>query len=475
MIVDKITVLEPRDTQTQVKHKILDKYLSAWGGIILNGLGEAARRYGKVISSHFVYVDCFAYTGKYSGDVENIWLEKSTGPVVGSSIIGVKVLDDLKSISHRYTNVTLTTNVILIEQDPKRYTQLLQNLECEGFGARIRHTTDFDTLLPEEIAVVNADCTTLSDKLLKFTTKKYTKAFYLIDPYGPSGIPHDFVQSIVRQDGHDVMINFIYLDLHKKTGAVVNDTEISEKQKKHVEHWSQAFGSDEWIKIKQEIENLRRSRDSYLNHLRNSEDPLMIALGLKPDEAIYDPLFRDMQDNSPLTDAQLTELTERKLVELYKTVLIKMDSALAIKVIRLLFPDKDRSMFYLFLTTHDGTGALALNQILFDAKLYESELRYIRNSAKKQLPKNGQMAMFPPEVPEIPKQQAPSRPTIDNCAEFICEKFSGKLLTRREVYKLLADEEYYDSEINKAIALLKKKGKAAYDGNINNSTLITFS
>lgn len=171
MFADKIAGLEPRDTQTQVKHKILDKYLRVWGGIILNGVGQAARRFGKV-KSHLVYVDCFAYTGKYSGDVENIWLEKSTGSVVGSSIIGVKVLDDLKSISHRYTDVTLTTNVILIEHDPKRYTQLLQNLEREGFGARIRHTTDFDTLLPEEIAVVNADCTTLSDKLLKFTTKK---------------------------------------------------------------------------------------------------------------------------------------------------------------------------------------------------------------------------------------------------------------------------------------------------------------
>ena len=30
--------VEPRPTQTKVKHTILEKYLKAWGGIIVNGL-----------------------------------------------------------------------------------------------------------------------------------------------------------------------------------------------------------------------------------------------------------------------------------------------------------------------------------------------------------------------------------------------------------------------------------------------------
>ena len=41
--------LKPRDTQTQVKHLILDQYLNAWGGIILHSqarLGGKAPRAG---------------------------------------------------------------------------------------------------------------------------------------------------------------------------------------------------------------------------------------------------------------------------------------------------------------------------------------------------------------------------------------------------------------------------------------------
>ncbi|NOY98878.1 MAG: hypothetical protein GXP40_06715, partial [Chloroflexi bacterium] len=49
-----------RDTQTRVKHEILAKYLDTWGGIIVNGLTK--RR--QLQQWHFVYVDCFAFSGK---------------------------------------------------------------------------------------------------------------------------------------------------------------------------------------------------------------------------------------------------------------------------------------------------------------------------------------------------------------------------------------------------------------------------
>jgi hypothetical protein len=34
-----------RDTQTKIKHKILEKYLGTWSGIILNGLRQVAGKF----------------------------------------------------------------------------------------------------------------------------------------------------------------------------------------------------------------------------------------------------------------------------------------------------------------------------------------------------------------------------------------------------------------------------------------------
>jgi hypothetical protein len=51
--------LEPRNTQTRVKHEILSRYLDTWGGIIVGGLTKAR----KPLDWHFVYVDCFSYLG----------------------------------------------------------------------------------------------------------------------------------------------------------------------------------------------------------------------------------------------------------------------------------------------------------------------------------------------------------------------------------------------------------------------------
>lgn len=462
--------LQPRDTQTQVKHKILSKYLGAWGGIILNGLSGPAgkmKRRGNRLKAHFVYVDCFSHVGKYSGDTEKIFLDSTTGPVIGSPIIGVKSLDDLlKTFSDRinkavygYDNIDLTVNAILIEKNQRYFANLLQNLSDEGFGSRIRETTNFLSLESGQIAVVNNDSVALVDELLAYTIQPYTWAFYLLDPYGPSGIPHDFVKPIVQKDKHDVMINFVYFDLEKKTGSIE-----ASSQQSHVAYWTKAFGDERWIEIKKEIESHRDSRDYLLN-----------AMGMTEKEAELDPiLFEKTWGSQLLTDKQLTELTERRLVDLYKTVLMQMDPTLAVKTVKLHFSDKDRTMFYLFLTTHDGTGALKLNEILYNAEFWEKELRYIYRAAKKQLPPPGQLSFLEPIEPEVPEFEKPDRPSKEECAEEVMRRFSGRVATRRDVYKELADEIYFEAEVKKSITFLKRERRVKYSGKMTNDTEIHF-
>lgn len=455
--------LKPRDVQTQVKHKILEKYLGAWGGIILSGLSGRARRSSKQYHAHFVYVDCFSYIGKYSGDIESIWLEGTQNHVLGSPFIGIYTLDQLVQQSQKYSNVTITANVILVEERVRRFNWLIENLKSEGLEDRMKVSTDFNMLSPGEIAVVNTDATKIVKELLQFTTQRHTYAFYLLDPYGGKGIPYHFVKSVIHQPRHDVMINFIYSDLEKKAGAAVAGEEVSKKQKMHVEHWTRVFNNKEWISIKREIEEHRESRDF-----------LLFALGVTQEEAKFDPIFRDMTYQKVLTDTQLTNLTERRLVNLYHKTLKEMDPDIILKSIKLQFPDKDRPMFYLFLTTHNETGALELNQILHNAELWEFELRYIRRKVKRQLPPKGQMSLFKPEAPEVPVIES-IRPTVEDCAEMLMNKFTGQTLTVRKIYQGMADEEFFHGEIGKALTLLNSEKKATYSGRRTYHTVVTFN
>ncbi len=442
--------LEPRNTQTKVKHMILAKYLDTWGGIIFNPLRATARKFtsmGRSFDFHFVYVDCFAYKGKYAGDSEDILRDRSVSPVTGSPIIGIRSLDKLAEFARRTANVDLRINTILVEEKLDNFTDLRQNLADEGFGQRVRETTDFSSLKPNEIAIVNADCVSLRNELVNYTTEGYTWAFYLLDPYGPSGIPHDFIASIIQQDHHDAMINFPYQDLHRKTGFILSD-KVGPVQQQLVNYWTDVFGSEKWKEIASAVDN----PESWLEVLRGI------------------PLT-DLEKDTLLAGG-VSEFIEGVLVRLYRITLGRMDPQLAVKLIDLQFPDKERTMFYLFLTTHDPTGALSLNKILHDAKLWEHELRYRYRFAKKTTAP-GQLSLFTIE-PDVPNIEMP-RPPVEEIVQDIVARFGGKTVEKREVFRKLADEIYSPSEIDKALSLLRKTEQAQFDTPPRHDTLIRFS
>lgn len=424
--------LQYRSTQTQVKHEILTRYLDTWGGIILRGLIHSKYQH----TWRFIYVDCFAYTGKYLGDKENIFQnDNSTGQVYGSPIIGIRALDKLVLYAASL-GVQIVTNSILIEKDPSNYQDLKKTLDECGLHSRVQETNNFSNLQNSEIALINADATTLGDQLVRYTNVKGTWSFFLIDPFGPSGIPFDFVKKIIKGEHHDVMINLIYEDLVRKTGMVLNNN-IKPQLKQLVDYWKNAYGTSIWeqnvIKGIEEINNHRNFR-----------------------EALDGIPLDDMEDTDLLTDEQLVEKRKKILIESYQQTLRSMDSNVAIKLSALQFPDRDRTMFYLFLTTHDPTGALAINQILYDAKLLEYELKY-RYNILRRIP-CGQMSLWNP-VENIPEQSTEQRPTIDEIANEIFRCLKGQYLTKRQVYMNLIDTLYFPPEIEKALKLLKKQGR----------------
>lgn len=436
--------LKPRDTQTQVKHLILDQYLNAWGGIILHGLrGSAhnAQAAGRDFETHFIYVDGFAGCGRYQGDRSTLLAHPDDAQQVwGSPVLGIRALTKLRTLGQSY-GIPVRTNAILVEKDPLVFSTLRESLDMAGWSRETRQTTDFESLADGEIALIQDDFCQWADKIRGFTSDRYRFAFYLLDPYGPSGIPlQRVVAPIIRSPRTDVMINFPYQDLHKKTGGANQDILPAHERAAYAKaqlHYDALFGSQAWRPISS------------------------ATLASEPDD-----------DQS--------ERMEAALVNLYYQQLQTMDSTLAIKSVRLRFPTKERTMFYLFLTTHDGTGALLLNELLDKAQLREYELRRqfqaVRTIAEAR--DHGQLTfeeILTPAKEDLPRPSIGlTRPTAADIATEIERRFHGRKAVYREILAAFADSPYYASEMKSALTFLKRSGRASYM-ELSNSTTVTFA
>lgn len=439
-----MTKLEPRNTQTRVKHEILSRYLDTWGGIIVSGLRNAHPRV-----RHFVYVDCFSFVGRYSGEKEDEIQKRESKEVFGSPIIGINALDKLL-VHSKKMGIAIQVNAILVEKKKTYFNGLKETLQLAGYQNRVEETKDFHSLRNGQIALVNADAIQTVDELLAYTTQPDTWAFYLIDPYGPSGIPYDFVKKIVSKDKHDVMINFIYEDLLRKTGMCLKENPTS-SEKQLIEYWTKAFGGEWWKELARQT-LLAEADNRYLRE----------ALG-------------EYGEGLVINSEQLVEVKEQKFVSAYRDVLHSMDKSLVIKLVNLRFGDKERTMFYLFLTTHDPSGALELNRILYDAKYLEYELRYRLNMAKKTAPPQNQMFLIPPEEIKVPEYERVPRPSSEEIESYVFKRFRGQTLSRKDVYYELTHTDYFPSEIDKALRHLRSNGKANFEGSLSHRTSIEFS
>lgn len=413
-------MFEARSTQTKVKHIILEQYLKAWGGIIMYGAKKGiltVLQRGGSAGLHFVYVDCFAGHGRYAGELEDLQQGSPLIPVPGSPILGIQALDSLMEHGKK-EGIPIRVNTILIEADKEAFSELLISLDVAGFANRTRETTDFHTLRAGEIAVVHGDSTVMTADLLAYTTaNKYTYTFYFLDPRGPTGIPLDNVSQIICQDRHDTLINMPYQDLHKKSG-ILGKKEWSRVETTLLQNYDAMFGGTAWHSI-----------------------------------------VKAWMETT--TDSRRSEELELDLANYYAGVLRGVDSGLSIKSLPLRFPDKERTMFHLYLTTHDPSGAIRMNQIILDAGYAEHHLRWHLQYLK--MTHGGQqMGLFAPSEIAPPSKQ-PGRDYTDEIANKIAGAFSGTTTNQKKIYQLLADELYTPSEISKALSQLKKIGKASFD------------
>ena len=388
---------------------------------------------------HFIYVDCNASYGRYNGELEDSVVNREAQTIWGSPIIGVKALDGLAVWISNDIGIYVRTNAILIEMESNPYHELKRSLEMAGLGYRVRETDNFSALKNGEIALLQADSTTLASKLTRYTQSGYKFSFFALDPFGPTGIPLNFVHEIIRWPRHDVIIYMPYLDLHKKSGLVPRQNRSSTDEKL-LQNYNEMFGNEEWQSIVRELDS---------SEMREGQESLAVA----PQTA----------------EAIRAGTLELDLMNAYKRSLLSIDRSLTVKSIGLHFPDKNRTMYYLYLTTHDPTGALKMNEVLSEAGYQEHELRWNRMQAKRQ--PQGQLILFDMPAP-APPLQAPPRATTEEIEKHILDLLGGRTLTKRDIYSAFADEPYSATEIDKALRNLRRRKKASFEGELRHKTII---
>lgn len=435
--------LKSRPTQTKVKHDLLDAYLSRWGRIIINGVKRKAREAqarGRVYDMHMVYVDTHAFTGRYAGELEDEVSNRLSEPVYGSAIIGIKALDRLAAWASD-EGVPIRTNVILIEKVRQNFRDLLATLREIGAEDRLRQTTDFVSLEPGEIAAVHGDWTTLVEKLVSYTQQPYTFGLYLIDPYGPMTIPLDCVGEVIRHQRHDAIINMPYRDLHKKTG-LAKRRQLSREQEEYCAHYNRMFGSTRWQAIVQQI---------------------------------YPSIWEDEPDELRLTPNEIAEAEEleERLAQLYREALLGKDADVNVKSIRLLYPEHEMTMYYLYLTTHDADGALVMNELIWQAGMQEYRLRQrLKQARRERRPGGRQMSLFGESID--PPDTERERPAPEDVAAVMLRRISPGVMTKKGVYRTMADEPYFAGEIDRALTWLKRQGRVTYESREQNDAEICF-
>jgi len=184
-------------------------------------------------------------------------------------------------------------------------------------------------------------------------------------------------------------------------------------------------------------------------------------------------VWRDIA-NRVKSGAISRQQTELLLAVAFHAILRGADNSLSAKQIPLKFQDKEQTLYYLFLTTHDPTGAFTMNEILADARIREYDYRTEKRQMMKQ-PGQLNLGLFD----DLPDQKRPTeaQPDIDLLAENIYNKCRTRTMLFREILHEMVDSPYFLQDIKEALGKLREKGRASFKNapsRFSNNSEVTF-
>jgi len=237
-VPDEPVVFPRKTVATKVKHWILERCLTVWGGIIVNSNSGEVR---------FSFVDTCCGSGLYESSDDDT--EPTDGKYeAGSALIGPQELAKIAEYARKRRR-PVKTRALLINAERK---------ELETAEKAIREA-GLDKALTE-IAFEARPLEDVQQLVSRYTHNWFS--FVFIDPFGPSPTPFSVVSEIVRGKYTDTLINFPFYSLQKWTRFLDRARTLDEDAKLAA---ADAFmGGTEWRAIVQRARSTKQPLEAAL-------------------------------------------------------------------------------------------------------------------------------------------------------------------------------------------------------------------
>lgn len=173
---------------TEVKHKLLQKYLRAWSII----LGKYNRK--------IIFFDGFAGRGEYKNKI-------GQRVALGSPIIALRVADNLLEQAKKKNGKPYFDKFICIavEKDKDNYENLLNIFEKEEIinGSKI------------DFILANDEFKNVVREIIDSVGAKIAPTFFFIDPFGYSGVPFKLIEEILNLPKTEIFFTFMTRDINR--------------------------------------------------------------------------------------------------------------------------------------------------------------------------------------------------------------------------------------------------------------------
>jgi three-Cys-motif partner protein len=235
-------------------------------------------------------------------------------------------------------------------------------------------------------------------------------SFVLIDPYGPTPTPFSAVRDVVRGRYTDTLINFPFLSLQKWSGYVFK-AGLTAEERDRLTAADAFMGGMEW---------------------------------------------RDVVRQSKAAGKPLDSM----LIEHYKAALKR--EGVHVLALPLLFEDKRRVIYHLVFTTHNVAGLAAAKRSFLQAK--DAQIR-LRDELRLKKTGSLQLSFMHDGDPEV---------DCEGLAALLQRTFGDAAVPLEDVILCGLDEPgVLDSDVKKALTLLKRQKCASYSGTSYGDT-VTF-
>lgn len=400
-----------REAQTRIKHGILGQYAGAYGGIICQGVLRQRPAPDEILD--LAYLDAFAGFGAYDGDADECFKRER---VWGSPIIALRAFE---AQATRHTGkLTVRVTGALVENDPIKFDELLQNLRSAGLNTPVRQVHDLQHVALGQISALHGD---VREYLDDFLTALDEDAFLLafVDPFGPA-MPMRLLRKLVARDRTDAITLFPVSQIHRDAGSLLKTPESREPSDNgNIHRTTEHMGSEEWFEI--------------------------ARLNLSCEEA-----------------------TER-YVAAYRNKLLSAANGLQVKNVGLSFASRSQTSdspgYHLFLTTRNLWGAYRINDIVRSAE-FEKHLEHWSDHESQRASEVERQGVYELElgVPHVARPAVGERkrmPVMEVKAAIIDRVPPGSH-TVRQILQRLANTVFKEGEVRAGLRALKEDGRVSY-------------